>query len=113
LFSIDSFCFGSFFLLIIMALHCFSFANKLHPLHLPPCWHYCHHLNHSTASLLLFLVPIIVVISHGFCCFFGNFLILLHSAFLVLLFCLVLFVVFYSELFIDMYALFVIHLIIT
>jgi hypothetical protein len=31
------------------------------------CWHYCHYLNDSTTSLLLFLVPIIVVISHGFC----------------------------------------------
>ncbi len=38
------------------------------------CWHYCQYLNDSTASLLLFLVPIIVVISHGFWCFFGNFL---------------------------------------
>jgi hypothetical protein len=87
------------------------------------CWHYCHYLNDSTASLLLFLVPIIVVISHRFWCFFGNFLIFLHSASLVLLFCLAawfhfpLFSLFHCfllyELFINMYALFVIRLIIT
>jgi hypothetical protein len=103
------------FLYFVMALYSFSFANKLTSLTLTS-WPYCHYLNDSTASLLLFLVPIIVVISHGFWVFFGNFLILFHSASLVPLFCLVLFCSLLTfplfstyELFIYLYALFIIH----
>jgi hypothetical protein len=86
------------FLLIVMALvYCFSFASQQTASLTLTCWHYCHYLNDSTASLLLFLVPIIVVISHRFWCFFGNFLILLRSASLVQLFCLLGFISLFSH----------------
>jgi hypothetical protein len=67
------------FLLIVtpLAILLTAFGRQQQTIsHTLTCWHYCHYLNDSTASLLLFLVLIIVVISHEFCCFFDNFLIL-------------------------------------
>jgi hypothetical protein len=101
LFSIDLFCFGSSFFcwlsLLMLALAILLFVCQQTASLTLTCWHYCHCLNDSTASLLLFLVPIIGFTPHGFCCFFGSFLILLCSASLVLLlFCLVSFPSFFT-----------------
>jgi hypothetical protein len=76
----------------VMALYCFLFTNKLHPLPLPvgiivTIW--MIQLHHYFFSM-------IVVISHRFWCFFGTFLILLHSASLVLLSCLLGFISLFS-----------------
>ncbi len=106
------------FLLIVMALvYCFSFASQQTASLTLTCWHYCHYLNDSTASLLLFLVPIIVVISHRFwldlttLCLSGA--TLLFAWFHFPLFSLFQHCFLLYEPFINIYALFVIHLIIT
>ena len=123
LFSINSFCFGSSFfvdccssiLLFVLLFICQQTASCT-----LTCWHsYCHYLNDSTASLLLFWCPSLLLFS-WILLFLWQFLdlIMLCLSGASLLFGFVsLFshfsIVLYSVSSINIYALFVIHLIIT